>query len=198
MGQQPMGNLSLSGGSYPSLAYLLSLIGAILILVGAAYEIYLGALIAGYLGTYSYLGYGYGGFLLVFLIFGIIALIFGLIVLVLAMRLKRNPAASQMTGILIIVFSLLSFIGDGFYIGSVLALIGGILALIWKPSGGMAPQWGQPQQQAWGQPQQQPAYGAPPPGAAPMASGQRFCPSCGTANAPGAGFCAKCGAAMPA
>jgi hypothetical protein len=197
MGQQPLGNMSLSGGGYPNLAYLLSLIGAILIMLGALYYIIIALAFASIFGAIGF----FGGYILV--VFGVVGLVFGLIILLLSFRLKRNPAGSQMTGILILVFSLISFIGDGFYIGSVLALIGGILALIWKPTPG-APQWGQPQQQAWGQPgqqwgqppQQAPPYGAPPPGAAPMA-GQKFCPSCGSPNAPGAGFCAKCGAAMP-
>jgi len=42
-------------------------------------------------------------------------------------------------------------------------------------------------------------YPAPPMAPPPAAAGapQRFCPACGTPNAPGAQFCSKCGAAMP-
>jgi hypothetical protein len=35
------------------------------------------------------------------------------------------------------------------------------------------------------------------PGGVPPAAGGKFCPACGTANAPNAGFCARCGKALP-
>lgn len=43
-----------------------------------------------------------------------------------------------------------------------------------------------------------PAYGMPPAaaGAPMMAPGQKFCSSCGSANAAGTAFCSKCGAAL--
>jgi hypothetical protein len=183
------------GMNYPRTAYLLALIGGILILLGAIVE----AIELAIIGS-AFAAFGFGGFAALFIALAVIALIFGIIVLVLALRLKSNPQGVKMTGVLIIVFSLLSYIGGGgFYLGGILALVGGILALIWNPPAVMAqPGWGQPgqpgQQGQWGQPQAA-AWGQPT--SAPPATGGKTCASCGTPNAPGAQFCAKCGAALP-
>jgi len=50
--------------------------------------------------------------------------------------LLTNPDNHIALGVLIIVFSLISWVTSvgGFFIGFLLALIGGILALVWKPS----------------------------------------------------------------
>ena len=122
------------------------------------------------------------------------ALFFGLIILYFAMKLKSNPRSAKAYGILILVFALISFIGGGgFYIGAILALVGGILAIVWNPPAQAAPGYGQPMMPA------APGWGAPPPAAAPPpgAAGGKFCASCGSPNAAGAQFCAKCGAPMP-
>ena len=181
--QQPLGDLSLSGGSYPNLAFLLTLIGAILILIGALYEIVIGLAVS---GTYGVIGAAAGAIVAAF---GVIALILGLIILFFAWRLRHPTGGVQTTAILIIVFSLISFIGDAFYIGSILALVGGILALVWKPSAPM----GMPQANAWGQATPPAApYGAPPPPGAPPP----MTPPPGTAPpaaAPAAPFCSNCG-----
>jgi hypothetical protein len=185
--------------NYPRTAYLLSLIGGILILfLSIIYALILIAA-ASVLGG---LGFGLGAAVVVG--FAVVALVFGIIVLLLAFRLKSNPQGARMTGILIIVFALISFIGGGgFYIGAILALIGGVLAVVWTPppmmmaQPGMAqPGWGQPMQAGgWAQPGQpnQPGWGQP---SAPPAAG-KTCASCGTVNAQGAQFCAKCDAALP-
>jgi|HubBroStandDraft_1064217.scaffolds.fasta_scaffold176735_2 amino acid transporter len=190
------------GMNYPRTAYLLALIGGILILIGSIISAAIYAVGASILA-----GVGFGGVAIFLVALAVIALIFGIIVLILALRLKSNPQGAKMTGILIIVFSLISFIGGGgFYIGAILALVGGILALIWNPGTAMPqPGWGQPgqfgqpgqpgQPGQWGQPQQA-AWGQPT--AVPPSAGGKTCPACGAANAPGAQFCAKCGAALPA
>jgi hypothetical protein len=181
------------GMNYPRTAYLLTLIGGILILIGGIIEAALLAAIGSVLA-----GFGYGGLAALAIAFAVIALIFGIIILVLAMRLKSNPQSAKMTGVLIIVFALISYVGGGgFYIGLILALVGGILALIWNPGPAMMPQpgWGQPGQPGqWGQPGQA-QWGQP--SAPPAPAGGKVCPSCGTQNAAGSQFCAKCGAAMP-
>jgi ribosomal protein L40E len=193
------------GMNYPRTAYLLSLIGGILILF---LSIIYAAVLAVIGSIYAAVGFGAGAAILIG--FAVIAIVFGIIVLLLALRLKSNPQGARMTGILIIVFSLISFIGGGgFYIGAILALVGGILAVIWTPAPMMAqPGWGQPGQPGqpgqwgqpgqtggqWGQPQQA-AWGQPT--AMPAAATGKTCASCGSPNAPGAQFCAKCGAALP-
>ena len=175
------------GETYPRTAYLLSLIGGILILILSVIIAIAALVLAGIAASY---GYGLGAGLAVAL--AVIALLFGMIVLYFAMKLKSNPAGARTYGILILVFALISFLGGGgFYIGAILAIVGGILAIVWK---GPAPMtYGQPMPGApmWGQPP--PAAGAPPPAAA----GGRFCSYCGAAVAPGSQFCAKCGAQVP-
>ena len=175
------------GPNYPSTAYILSLIGGILILIGGIIEAAPAAVVGSVVA-----GLGFGGFGALIIALGVIALLFGILVLYGALQLKNHPQTAKTWGILILVFSLLSFIGGGgFYIGAILGIVGGILALVWNPPA-PAPGYGQPMTAApgWGQPPA--AAGAPPPAAA----GQKFCSSCGSANAPGAQFCAKCGAPM--
>ena len=64
----------------------------------------------------------------------IVGIILGIIVLVSAVMLYRNPTQKTMWGTIILVLSIVSiFIGGGFGLGLILGIIGGILALRWKP-----------------------------------------------------------------
>jgi len=66
---------------------------------------------------------------------GSFGLVSGIIVLVSGILLRTNPSQRTMLGVLIIVFSVVSFFGSGgFVIGAILGIIGGIMALTWKPS----------------------------------------------------------------
>jgi ribosomal protein L40E len=149
----------------PSAAYLLSLIGGIFVLLGGIVTAAIGAIFTAFIG-------GIGG------LFGVLGIIWGVLIIVFAFRLNSDPASHSTSGALIIVFSLLSFLGGagGFIIGFLLALIGGILGITWNP--------------------QTQATMAPP---APMASmaGMKYCASCGTQMAASATFCPKCGAKQP-
>jgi hypothetical protein len=56
------------------------------------------------------------------------------LVMLSAFMLQSKPASRKVWGILIIVFSVPSFImGGGFIIGLILGIIGGIKAVKWKP-----------------------------------------------------------------
>jgi hypothetical protein len=71
---------------------------------------------------------------------GLFGLISGLIVLGSGIMLRVNPGQSVVFGLLILIFSVLSFLGSGgFVIGAILGIIGGIMTLMWKrpaaPSG---------------------------------------------------------------
>ncbi len=184
------------GETYPRTAYVLSLIGGILILF---FSLIYAAILAVFAGLFAAVGFGLGAAALIGL--AILALFFGVIILFFALRMKSNPQQARTYGILILVLSLISFIGGGgFYIGAILALIGGILAIIWTPPT-PAQGYGQPMMgQPMAQPAQPPAWGAPAPASAPPAgaAGGKFCSSCGSQNAAGAQFCAKCGAPMSA
>ncbi len=168
--------------SYPTAAFILTLIGAILIIINA---IYWAAL---YSAASSIAGFAFfPGLEAVLLGLALVALLFGLIILFAAIQMYRRPSSARTWGIIALIISLISIIGGGgFVIGLILGLVGGILAIIWHPPAMMA-------QPAWGS-----APAAPPMAPAAGAPGQKVCGSCGTANAAGAQFCAKCGATLPA
>jgi len=65
---------------------------------------------------------------------GIFGLVSGALVLVSAVKLLSSPGQTRTWSILILVFSVLSFIGmGGFVVGAVLGIVGGALVLKWKP-----------------------------------------------------------------
>lgn len=85
----------------------------------------------GYQGTINSYGAPFGlmnGLLL-------IGLFSGLVVTIAAVLLSSRPAGHVKWGTLILVFSLIGFVGmDGFFIGAVLGVVGGMLALSWRPA----------------------------------------------------------------
>jgi hypothetical protein len=75
-------------------------------------------------------GYGFGG------IFGVAGILFGIMVIVSALMLYNKPIEHSKWGLLILIFSVLSILGSamaGFGVGLILGVLGGILALTWKP-----------------------------------------------------------------
>jgi hypothetical protein len=136
------GNLSPETTSgYPKTAAILALVGGIIILLGGI--ILLGASVF----ILPHLDYGnltvppgFNKANLPGLISGIVGvmggvgLVCGCIVLVSSTMLLAKVGRERTWGILILVFSVLSFIGlGGFVLGAILGIIGGILALRWKP-----------------------------------------------------------------
>jgi hypothetical protein len=68
--------------------------------------------------------------------FWILGIVSGIIVLISAIMLNRRPAQVNIWGILTVIFSIVSFFGGsrgGFYVGTILGIIGGALALLSKP-----------------------------------------------------------------
>jgi hypothetical protein len=139
----------------PTTAFILSLIGGIFVLLGGGVMSMFGywfwGTMGGCCGAYSGWGNGmmssgfgmtgypsYGtmgwpglGF------FGILGLVFGAIVVISAFMLNSRSHEHTTWGTLIILFSVLSIFGGamgGFGIGLVLGLIGGVLAITWKPT----------------------------------------------------------------
>lgn len=81
-------------------------------------------------GMMGGLGYGFG-------VLGIVGAVFGIIVIISALMLNSKPEQHSTWGTLIVIFSVLSIFGSamgGFGVGLVLGLIGGILAITWKPT----------------------------------------------------------------
>jgi hypothetical protein len=179
----------------PTAAYILSLLGGIFGLIMAAYYLYSGYILyttyGGLTSIYGDLFSDYGSGLFGWswtLLFGIgiWALITSILIAVFAGKLNSNPMGHSKWGALILVFSIL---GALTLLGALLAFIGGILALVYKP----IPISGQPMyQQPYGQPQ--PYTSPPPPAYAPNQQPiTRICPQCGRVVNENTKFCPHCG-----
>jgi len=120
----------------PSTAFTLSLIGGIFITLGSLVSVlaasFGGSWGWGMMGPWMMGGYGYGyGFTWVY---SLVALISGIIVLLGALMLNSRPAEHMTWGTIVLIFSLISFLGmGGFIIGALLGIAGGALALSWRP-----------------------------------------------------------------
>ncbi len=66
----------------------------------------------------------------------VVGLASGIMVLLGAVMLYMRPYESQLWGAIIMAFSVVSILGGmgGFLVGLILGLVGGILALTWKPT----------------------------------------------------------------
>jgi MFS family permease len=117
----------------PTAAFVLSLIGGIFILLfGIIFGILpflFGAVIAAIPG----LG-GFGGIIIVL---GLLGIIYGILVIIgAALIYTGDKGKVKIGGILVLLFSILSIFSPAFggiIIGFILGLVGGILALVWKP-----------------------------------------------------------------
>jgi len=108
----------------------------------------IGSLIGGYHGQYGNMMSGYKGYVesggimngLDFM--GVLGVVFGIIVILSALMLDSRSKRHATWGILIIIFSALSAFGGmmgGFGVGAILGIIGGILAITWKPPAQFTP-----------------------------------------------------------
>jgi len=154
----------LSGGTEkPTAAFVLSLIGGIIVLLVGLVAAAIGAAFTMFIG-------GIGG------IFGLIGALWGVLMIVGAFKLNSDPNSHTTWGTLIIVFSFLSWFGafGGAFIGFLLGLIGGILALTFNPRSAASP--------------------------VPTAVQQpitRICPNCGRVLQEDTKFCPGCGKQLP-
>jgi len=125
---------------YPNTASILALVSGILIVLCGMLLAAVGAFILPYI-DYSNLqapaniinlpGLVSGAVTMV----GLFGLISGIIVLASAVMLRVYPDQRKTWGVLMLVFSVLSFFGlGGFVVGAILGIAGGIMTLIWKPS----------------------------------------------------------------
>jgi len=150
--------------SYPNAAFILSLIGGIFIILIGLIVMLIGAAVTFMIG-------GLGG------IFGLLGVVWGAIIIYSAVQLKLSPSQHSTWGVLIIVFSLVSWIGafGGLVIGFLLALIGGILALAWSPANMSTP------------------TGYAPPSSTPQPSTARCCPQSDRSKPVDIKYCPYCG-----
>lgn len=95
---------------YPRSAYILVNLGAVFVLIGGAVLLLVGI--------------------------GVIGIICAILMFYFAIRLREDPTEHSRYGAVIIVISVLSWVGSlgGYLIGFLLGMIGGILAVTWVPS----------------------------------------------------------------
>ncbi|MFN3383562.1 MAG: DUF6114 domain-containing protein [Archaeoglobaceae archaeon] len=120
----------------PTIAVALSLIGGVLILTSS---------IMGFaMPMYGWMGYGMGCFGCMMgnawnpsVPMGglwLIGLVSGILVIIGAIMLNARPAEHILWGTIILVFSVISFVGmGGFMVGAIIGIIGGALAIGFKP-----------------------------------------------------------------
>lgn len=137
----------------PSIAFILSLIGGILMLIGGIISSlwfmsggfntsYSGMMGGGMMGGFGGMMNGYESFMHGFGMplgymsgLSLIGLIAGVIVLIGAIMLNASPKDRATWGIIILVFSVVSLLGmGGFFIGALLGIAGGALALSFRPT----------------------------------------------------------------
>lgn len=115
----------------PVVGFILSLIGGLFIVAGAIY---------GLITFASYYGGYYSGYPGPYLIFSILGLVTGIGVLLGSLLVYLVPRQRVAWGVVIIVlgvaslFDLSSGFFGGFFIGMALSIVGGSLAIAWKPS----------------------------------------------------------------
>ena len=131
----------------PVASFILSLIAGILILGGSAVVVnlsngepyyggmmggyYYGGMMGGYYGMMHGFGFGGGWF------YGLaaIGIASGIIVLVGAIMIYNQPAKASTWGAIILAFSIVGILGmGGFFFGAILGVVGGALAITWRPS----------------------------------------------------------------
>ncbi len=150
--------ISLSSKETPTTAFILSLIAGILMLIGGVLSAswFMGGgstsnyynnqgMMGGFSGMMTGLGGMMDGYASMMNGLGvpssfmgglsIIGFIAGIIVLIGGIMLNVSPASHMTWGIVILVFSVISLAGmGGFYIGALLGIAGGALALSWRPA----------------------------------------------------------------
>jgi len=140
----------------PTTAFILSLIAGVLILLsgiltsvwfmngGYSFNYGNGGMMNGYggmMGGFSGMMTGYQNMMSGLGVhssymtgFSIIGLIAGILVMIGAIMLNARPSEHTTWGAVIIAFSVISFLGmGGFWIGALLGIAGGAVALAWRP-----------------------------------------------------------------
>ncbi|WXG46279.1 MAG: DUF6114 domain-containing protein [Candidatus Atabeyarchaeum deiterrae] len=135
----------------PDVAMILSLIGGILIVISSFMMFMmigygwighgmmgpfgdmmgsLGGIMGGYMDMMESFGIPFG-FMVGCSLIGIVS---GILIIVGASMLNARPQDHYAWGIVILAFSVISFLGmAGFFVGAILGIIGGALAMSWRP-----------------------------------------------------------------
>ena len=126
----------MSSQSTSSIASVLSLIGGIVIALGGVVSLFwssYGWSWYGMMGHWMMGDFGYDTSMMSG--FSLAALVSGILVIVGAIMLNTRPEERTAWGSIVLIFSIVSFIGmGGFFVGALLGIAGGALALSLKPS----------------------------------------------------------------
>ncbi len=111
----------------PTGAMILAIVGGIFILIGGLVLVEIGSI-------FSSLTFGLVGGSVIAL--GAVGALIGILTIVCGVLLNVRPEQHAIFGALILVFAIISWVTafGGFFLGFLLALIGGILALVFKPT----------------------------------------------------------------
>ena len=181
---------------HPIGAFVLSIIGAVLILVDGAVVLFAGASISG-------AGFPAAGGLVSGL--GGLGVFLGIVIFLLALAIFIDPDRHTGYGISILTLSLLSILaGGGFVVGLILGVIGGILGIIFEPDEDieLSPAGYSVTTQYVSAPRPAPDFGqgtGPAPGSTGQSSGsltKRACRNCGAVWPAAFTLCQKCGATL--
>jgi hypothetical protein len=158
---QPSGNAD--SLNRPVAASVLSIIGGAFMLLAGGLELFLGSEV----GQFAP---GAGG--AEFVLSGLFGVVVGILVIVFGVMAYVQVQHHTVYGVLVLVFSVVSLVSfaGGFFVGFVLGLVGGILAIVHRPTPTFLPY----------------QYAMPPPI-------QRVCPRCGRVIDPTVRFCPHCG-----
>jgi len=165
-------------GDKPTAAMVLSLIGGLFVIFGGAALAFAGSII----GSFNVTGAASASNTVLAL--GIVGVIMGIIMVVGGFMMYSKPTSAKMWGVIVLILAIISWVTaiGGFFIGFLLGLIGGILALTFKPT--MAPGAMPPPMMSSSMPM----------GSAPMGSMGMTCKNCGASIPAGATRCPSCGA----
>ena len=130
-----------TGPSYPKTAAIIALAGGVVILLGGLIFIGASIFVIPHINfTNMTVPQGFNRANLPSLVSGIVGvmgavgLVCGAVVLMSATMILARVGQRRTWGILILIFSVLSFIGlGGFVVGALLGIAGGILVLRWRP-----------------------------------------------------------------
>jgi hypothetical protein len=128
-----------------TLAFVISLVGGLIVLIfslvnlvwfgsGAPLWGGFGNTMSGMMGSYHNFMGSYASSTSFFTAISVASFVCGVIVLMSALVLRLHPQEHFLWGAVIVVFSAVSFVGmGGYFVGAIFGIIGGVLALTYKP-----------------------------------------------------------------
>ncbi len=125
-------------GEKPTAATVLSAIGGVFIFLAGLLFIFIASVFGALLSGLPIAGAPVDPdqFVAYLATVGAIGAVIGIVIIVLGVMMFARPAQARIMGVIVLILSILSFffVIGGFFIGGLLALIGGILGIVFKPT----------------------------------------------------------------